>query len=127
MVAGLAGMTIGAYALLDGTAPRQLATPVLLGAIALGVVGISLSGRGVTRTSYRPDHWRLAELVTAASGLAAGVLMTVTSRVDAANLNPSLSPLTWPQLPWLPLAAILIALLPVASTPHAATVEAVPA
>jgi len=125
MVAGLAGMAVGAYALLDGTAPRQLATPVLGAAIALGVVGISLSGRGVQRTCYRPDQWRLAELVTAGSGLAAAAFLTVTSGVDPANLNPSLQPLTWPQLSLLPVVGILVALLPAVLTPHAVSVEAV--
>lgn len=126
MVAGLAGMAVGAYALLDGTAPRQLATPVLVAAIALGVVGISLSGRGVQRTCYRPDQWRLAELVTAGSGLAAAAFLTVTSGVDPANLNPSLQPLTWPQLSLLPVVGILVALLPAVLTPYAVSVEAVP-
>ncbi|MBA3265967.1 MAG: energy-coupling factor transporter transmembrane protein EcfT [Nocardioidaceae bacterium] len=124
MVAGLAGMAIGAYALLDGTAPRQLATPVLIGAIALGVVGIALSGKGVERTCYRPDQWRLAELVTAGSGLAAGMLLTLTTRIDPSNLNPSIQPLTWPQLSWLPVAGILAALMPAFLTPAAANVEA---
>lgn len=125
LVAGLAGMAVGAYALLDGTAPRLLATPVLVSAVALGTVGISLSGLGVQRTSYRPDRWRLAEVVTAVSGLAAGVFLVATSRVDPGNLNPSLQPLTWPQLSWLPLAGILVALLPAVLTPPALSVEAV--
>lgn len=125
LVAGLAGMAVGAYALLDGTAPRELATPVLASAVVLGTVGISLSGRGVQRTSYRPDRWQLAELVTAASGVAAGVVLVETWRIDPTNLYPSLEPLSWPQLSWLPLVGILVALLPALLTPSAVSVEAI--
>jgi energy-coupling factor transport system permease protein len=43
--------------------------------------------------------------------------------VDASDLNPSLSPLSWPQLPLLPLVGILIGLFPVVAAPQAAPLE----
>lgn len=112
LIAGLAGLCIGVYALLDETAPRYLATPMLLAGIAVGVAGLVLSGRSVHRSSYRPDRWRAAECVTAAAGLLAGVAVFATAQVDPVDLYPSLTPLSWPQLPWLALLGIIVALLP---------------
>jgi energy-coupling factor transport system permease protein len=41
----------------------------------------------------------------------------VTSRFDPANLNPSLGPLTWPQLALLPMLGILAGLTPAGLAP----------
>lgn len=117
MVAGLGGLCVGVYALLDGTAPRYLAAPVLTAGLASGVAGLVLAGRSVHRSAYRPDRWRPAEFLTAASGLVAGAALFATSRVDPVDLNPSLTPLSWPQLPWLPVLGIAIGLLPAIASP----------
>ncbi|MDX6309039.1 MAG: energy-coupling factor transport system permease protein [Nocardioidaceae bacterium] len=117
LVTGLAGICVGVYALLDGTTPRILASPMLVCAVILGSLGIGLSGRGVRRSSYRPDRWGTAELVVVASGVVAGVVVYLTSRVDPANLNPSLYPLQWPQVSWLPMVGILAGLVPAFATP----------
>jgi energy-coupling factor transport system permease protein len=53
------------------------------------------------------------------------LLSSVSARVDPAVLNPSVSPLTWPQLSWLPLLAVLVGLLPAFLTPPAAVELAV--
>ncbi|MGI8888704.1 MAG: energy-coupling factor transporter transmembrane component T family protein [Nocardioidaceae bacterium] len=127
MGGGLAGMAVGAYVLLDGTSPRNLATLILATGVALALMGINMSGRGVERTAYRPDRWRLPELLTAGSGMAAGVVVSLTSRLDPAELNPSLNPLAWPQVSFLALAGILLALLPAAATPAPLNLDAVPA
>ncbi|MDX6319088.1 MAG: energy-coupling factor transport system permease protein, partial [Nocardioidaceae bacterium] len=126
LLTGLAGMAVGAYALLDATTPRYLATPVLIAGVVLGSVGLLLSGRRVARTSYRPDHWYAAEIVTAGSGLAAALLSFVSARVDPLDLNPSVYPLTWPQLPLLALVALLLGLVPVVAAPPPVTAEAAP-
>ncbi len=124
MVGGLAGICVGAYAVLDASTPRYLAAPLLLAGLCVGVAGVAVSGRGVHRSSYRPDHWLPAELVTAASGLAAGVLLSLSARVDPTDLYPSLTPLTWPQLSLLPVLAVLLGLVPAVWTPPAAPMEA---
>jgi energy-coupling factor transport system permease protein len=117
MTTGLAGMCVGVYALLDGTTPRVLASPLLVAAVIVGSLGLVLSGHEVRRSSYRPDRWRPAELLVVASGLTAGALVYLTSRVDPANLNPSLTPLTWPQASLLPMVGILVGLVPALATP----------
>ena len=61
LVVGLLGICVGTYAVLDLTAPRLLAAPMLaLGAVA-AIAGLWSAGRRVERTRYRPDRWRLAE------------------------------------------------------------------
>jgi energy-coupling factor transport system permease protein len=124
LVLGLCGISVGVYAVLDGTAPRVLAGPTLLAGIAAGVIGIALSARGVRRTMYRPDQWRLAEILVAASGTTAAVVVYLSARVDPTDLVPSLSPLAWPQLATIPLAGILIGLLPAFVTPPPVEIEA---
>jgi energy-coupling factor transport system permease protein len=126
MVVGLAGILVGVYALLDGTAPRVMSSPMLVAGLIVGVGGVGLSGTRVRRTAYRPDHWRTAELVTAASGLLAAFVVVASSSVDAANLNPSLSPLVWPQLPLQPLLGVLIGLVPLVAAPPPLMVESPP-
>ena len=126
LLTGLAGMAVGAYALLDATTPRYLATPVLIAGVVVGSVGLLLSGRGVARTAYRPDHWYAAEIVTASSGLAAALLSFVSARVDPLDLNPSVYPLTWPQLPPLALVALLLGLVPIVAAPPPVSAETTP-
>lgn len=112
LVAGLGGLCVGVYALLDGTAPRYLAAPLVTAGLASGVAGLVLAGASVQRSAYRPDRWGRAECVTAVSGLLAGAAVFATSRIDPVDLNPSLTPLAWPQLPWLPVLGIAFGLLP---------------
>lgn len=127
LIAGLVGLCIGVYALLDGTAPRYLATPFLLTGLGVGVAGLVLSGRGVQRTSYRPDRWGVAECVTATAGLLAGVALFATSYVDPADMYPSLTPLSWPQLPWLAVFGLVLGLLPAIAAPPPPRDDRVPA
>jgi energy-coupling factor transport system permease protein len=114
LLAGLGGICVGTYALLDATTPRWLAAPVLTGGLLVGVLGLVLSGRGVTRSRYRPDRWRAAELLTVAGGLAFAAVLVLA---DPDPLHPSLMPLAWPQLPPLLLLGLAAALAPAFFTP----------
>jgi energy-coupling factor transport system permease protein len=70
MLLGLCGVCVGTYAVLDSTAPRYLALPMLaVGVLAAGA-GMFSAGRRVQRTRYRPDPWRWPELAVMASGVA---------------------------------------------------------
>ncbi len=119
MIGGLLGACIGIYASLDATTPRILATPMLLAGLALAMTGFHFAGARVPRTRYRPDRWQTAEVVTAGSGIAAAVVLFLTSSVDPTNLNPSLVVLSWPALAWLPLSGVLLGLVPAVLTPPA--------
>jgi energy-coupling factor transport system permease protein len=123
MVVGLGGICVGVYALLDGATPRALSMPLLGAGLMVGVAGLALSGSGVRRTAYRPDHWKPAEFVVAGSGALSAALMAVAMHVDAASLNPTLSPLVWPQLTALPLFAVLVGVIPAWAAPEPVLTE----
>nr|WP_223182690.1 MULTISPECIES: energy-coupling factor transporter transmembrane component T [unclassified Streptomyces] len=109
MLLGMCGLCTGAYGLLDATAPKALGLPAMgVGALLCGA-GLRLGGRRVTRTAYRPDPWRFAEWAVAGCGVLSAVLLFANAGFDAAELNPSIHPLSWPTLPLVPAAAILLA------------------
>ena len=72
MLGGLGGICVGSYAVLDLTAPRYLAAPMLALGVLLAAVGLWSAGRQVQRTRYRPDTWRWPEFAVIASGFLAG-------------------------------------------------------
>jgi energy-coupling factor transport system permease protein len=114
---GLLGVACGAYGLLDAGSPGWAGLPLLLGGLAIALCGMALAGRSATRSRYRPDPWRGPEWVTVASGLVpAAVLVACSVNGMTALMGPSM-PLTWPELPLLPTAAILVGLLPAVLTP----------
>ncbi|MFI9645776.1 energy-coupling factor transporter transmembrane component T [Streptomyces sp. NPDC052040] len=109
MLLGMCGLCAGAYGLLDATAPAFLGLPAMAAGAALCVAGLRLGGRRITRTTYRPDPWRLPEWAVAGSGVLSAVLLFCNLGYDPAQLNPTFYPLTWPVLPLVPTAAILLA------------------
>jgi energy-coupling factor transport system permease protein len=117
LLAGLLGLCLGTYGLLDTSTPRLLGVPALTFGIALAAAGLALGGRRIQRTRYRPDRWAFAEWCTAASGVVAAIGAVIAGSHNASALNPSTFPLAWPTLPVLPVVAILCALLPAALTP----------
>jgi energy-coupling factor transport system permease protein len=109
---GLCGVCVGVYGLLDATTPAALGAPTLVVGVAAALGGLALAGRSARTTRYRPDPWRTAEWVVAASGLAVAVGLFLAGHVNPDNLDPSLQPLQWPTLQALPLMAILMGALP---------------
>ena len=96
---GLCGVCVGVYGLLDATTPAVFGAPMLVArqrAAAMG--GLALAGRSVHTSRYRPDPWRAAEWIVAASGIVVAAGLFLAGHVDPANLNPSLQPLQWPTL-----------------------------
>jgi energy-coupling factor transport system permease protein len=116
LVGGLLGLVVGIYAFLDYSAPRFMVWPMLLAGLVLSASGFFAAGRRVRRTRYRPDRWRAAELLTAATGIASAVMTT-----DAAEARPDVVvpyPGGAPPLSVLALAAVLVAVLPAFFTPQ---------
>jgi energy-coupling factor transport system permease protein len=68
-------------------------------------------GRG-RRSRYRPQPWSTAGFAVAASGVAVGVLFLSASFGRWADLNPSTTPLTWPDAQPLLVAALAALALP---------------
>ncbi|MET0903668.1 MAG: CbiQ family ECF transporter T component [Acidimicrobiales bacterium] len=112
LLGGIVAIAIGSYGLLDSTAPRSLGLPMLLGGVVIGWAGVTLSGRRVERSRYRPDPWWIEEWAVSIVGCVVASVMVAMSAVDPTILHPSLQPLRWPALPALPTAAVLLGLLP---------------
>jgi energy-coupling factor transport system permease protein len=117
MLTGLAGLCVGTYGLLDGTAPRILGAPALLAGAVVCCGGLALGGRRVMRTHYRPDPWRAPEWTVALSGAVCAALLSLSAGHSAAELDPTFYPLRFPPLPALPAIAILIAAIPAIAAP----------
>ena len=103
---------IGAYALLDASAPAALGLPMLGLAIALAAVGFTLAGRRSARTRYRPDPWGWPEWGVTACAVITGATLVALSIAGVAGLIAPVDPLAWPAVPALAVAGILISVLP---------------
>jgi energy-coupling factor transport system permease protein len=108
MLAGLIGVCVGTYAVLDPTAPRWLALPMLLGGLAVAGLGLVSAGARVQRTRYRPDRWRWPELVVVAGGLVAAYAGWWVAHDQLTLAYPALDEV--PQVSALSLVALAIAL-----------------
>lgn len=116
-VTGLLVVMIGGYALLDASTAPLVSAGMLLTGLALLGIGLQRANRRALRTVYRPDPWRWPETATVVTGVTALVACTVVAWADPASMLPATSPLVWPALPLLPMAAILLAAAPAWFTP----------
>lgn len=115
LLAALCGVGVGTYALLDSTAPRWLATPMLVAGVVVAVVGLAGSGRRVQRSRYRPDEWRVEEVLVALSGIAVGVLVWWIGRTAVLVVHPGVE--SMPYLDVTALVAVLAGALPAVLAP----------
>jgi len=116
MLLGLCGVAVGVYAGLDHTAPRILATPMLVLGVAAAVAGLALAGRRVGRTRYRPDPWRWPELAVMACGVATSLIGWWVSEHQLLVAYPGLSSV--PPVSLAALVGCLIGLLPAVVAPE---------
>ncbi len=121
VLGGLCGVCVGTYALLDASGSPVLGAPALAVGLAVAAIGMVAGGRRVRTTQYRPDPWKRPEWLVAASGILVAVGMFVIGRVDPADLNPSLQPLRWPELPAFSAIVVLIGALPAWLAPRPPT------
>jgi energy-coupling factor transport system permease protein len=116
MLLGVCGVCVGVYAGLDHTAPRLLATPMLLLGVAAAVAGLALAGRRVDRTRYRPDPWRWPELVVMLSGVATASVAWWVSGHQLLVAYPDVS--SFPQVTLAALLGSVLGLVAVAAAPE---------
>ena len=100
LVLGLCGISVGVYAVLDGTTPRCWPADAARGRRRRCRRHRAV-GPGVRRSAYRPDRWRLAELVVAL-GLATAAV--VVPALASTRLTWSRRCLRWPGRSLAPVA-----------------------
>jgi energy-coupling factor transport system permease protein len=115
LLTALGGICVGTYAVLDPTAPRVLAVPMLVAGTAVAIAGLVSAGRRVERTRYRPDPWGAAELVVTASGVATAVLTWRLVGGQPLVANPGVE--AAPYLSALALVAVLAGVVPALAAP----------
>lgn len=106
VLAGLCGVVVGVYALLDQTAPRLLAGPMLVAGTVVAVAGLVHAGRRVQRTRYRPDRWRAPELGVVVVGVAVAAVAWWVGHHQLPIAHPGVD-----RAPEVSLAALVGALL----------------
>ncbi|KRB77146.1 cobalt ABC transporter permease [Nocardioides sp. Root190] len=121
MIVGLIGVAVGVYAVLDSSAPRLLALPMLALGTATALAGFAVAGRRVGRTRYRPDRWRLPEVLVATSGVAAGAGLWAVQHWDVAIAHPGV--LVMPSITVPAVVAVLVGVVPVWVTPPPMTAQ----
>jgi energy-coupling factor transport system permease protein len=117
ILAGMSGLCVGAFGLLDPSLPVLMGVPALLAGSVLCVVGLVVGGRRVRRSRYRPDVFGISEWVVALSGIVPAAVFVLGRGFSAVALNPPGDPLTWPSVSVVPAVAILAAALPVIAAP----------
>ncbi len=89
---------------------------VVAGAL-VGLVALHLSGRRVNRTRYRPERLRAPEWVILASGVVAGLGMSVVGAAQPLVAHPPTVSLQWPQVSLAALLSVLVLVAPVFVAP----------
>jgi energy-coupling factor transport system permease protein len=122
MLLGLCGVAVGVYAGLDHTAPRLLATPMLVLGVLAAVSGLVLAGRRVGRTRYRPDPWLWPEAAVMACGVVTALVAWWISQHQLLVAYPGLA--SFPPVTPAALAGCLVGLLPAVAAPEPRLVRA---
>lgn len=125
MLVGLVGICVGVYAVLDRTAPRYLALPMLALGVLAAAAGLLSAGRRVERSRYRADHWHWPELAVAASGVTVGALGWWVGAHQVLLAYPGLTGM--PRVSGVSLLGIGVALLGALCSPPVRSSYAVPA
>jgi energy-coupling factor transport system permease protein len=123
-VVGLLLAAVGTYGVIDAGSLFGLGLPILAVAVVLCALGLSVAGRRMQRTRYRPDRWGVPECAIVGSGLAAVGTMALAHALELPGVTVSFVPLAVPPLPLLPVIGILVATVPAFIAPTRRAVAA---
>jgi energy-coupling factor transport system permease protein len=117
VVAGLFGICLGVYGLLDGTTPGWFGPGMVLLGVATAGAGFVAASRATVRTRYRPDPWAWPEWAVSSCGLVCVITFSLAAARGLPGMNLLVVPLVLPQLPWLPIVGLVVALAPAVLAP----------
>jgi energy-coupling factor transport system permease protein len=117
-LAGVGGLLVGTYGVLDGASPPLLGLPLLAVGAVVAAGALAVGARRDPRSRYRPDPWALPEWLVVGCGAAAAGLVVESARRGEPGLVPVTVPAGWPVLPWLATSGVLVALSAGWLAPH---------
>ena len=118
MLLGLCGICVGVYAVLDRTAPRYLAVPMLVVGAVAALAGLLSAGARVERSRYRPDPWGVPEAAVVSAGVLVGAIGWWLARHQPEIAFPSFT--SFPEVSAVGLLAVLTAVAGGLAAPPAA-------
>ena len=116
-LAGLSGVLVGLYGLLDGTSPFVLGAPMLGVGLAFTVAALVVGAKRDRRSHYRRDRWGIPESVVVICGVVPAVAMVVASVRLWPGVIPVQVPAGLPEVPLVLVATILLGALPAVVAP----------
>lgn len=117
LLGGLAAGCVGAFGLVSVGSPAVLGLPMLVIGVLATVYGAGVAGRRNVRTTYRPDPWRMPEWAVLGAGVGTALLFTAATWLGIAGIDTPVDPPTWPSLPLIAVAGVLLAVTPAFTSP----------
>jgi len=114
MLGGLLGIFFGLAGLLGVFSQSNIGTLTMLIGISLSFFALWFAGKNASRTNYRPDKWHIPEVLVITSAFFGLVAMRFTESIV---LNPVTSPLAFPQINFITLFSIWVAILAIPLSP----------
>ena len=114
MLLGLLGIIFGLSGLLGVFSQANIGLLNLLIGLSLAIFSLFLAGKNASRTKYRADKWEVPEVLVVFSAIFGLVTLRFS---EASILNPPTSPLSFPQIDFVSLSCIFLALLAIVFSP----------
>lgn len=114
MILGLLGIIFGLSGLLGVFSQTNIGLLNLFIGLTFAIFSLWLAGKNASRTKYRADKWEIPEVLVVFSALFGLVALRFSEPII---LNPPTSPLGFPQIDYVSLACIYLALLAVPFSP----------
>ncbi len=114
MILGLLGIIFGLSGLLGVFSQTNIGFINLFIGLSLAIFSLWLAGKNASRTKYRPDKWEIPEVLVVFSAIFGLVALRFS---ESSILNPPTSPLGFPQIDFVSLTCIYLALLAIPFSP----------
>ena len=108
-VAGLLGVVVGLYGMLDATSLAALGVPTLVGGLMCASVALLVGARRDRRSRYRRDPWELPEWFVCLLGVTPAVVLGLGSARGWEGVVPQQVPAVLPVAPVWAVASIALA------------------